>query len=60
MKVLVLAAACIARTSLLAAPHAFADADAPQTFIKESNQGDNSELELGRLAATQAEAHRRS
>jgi putative membrane protein len=48
--------ACVALTSLLAAPLAFADADAPQTFITKAIQGDNSELELGRLAATKAES----
>ena len=48
-------AACVAATSLLAAPLAFADAEAPQAFIKKAIQGDNSEMELGRLAANKAE-----
>ena len=56
MKVRILGAACVVLTSLLAAPLAFADADAPQTFIKKAIQGDNSEVELGRLAASKAEA----
>jgi putative membrane protein len=48
--------ACVALTSLFAASLASADADAPQTFISKAIQGDNSELELGRLAASKAEA----
>ncbi len=52
----ILAIASVALTSLLAAPVAFAAADAPQSFITKAIQGDNSELELGRLAASKAES----
>jgi len=52
----ILAIASLALTSLLAAPVAFADADAPQTFIKKAIQGDEAELKLGDLAAKKADA----
>ena len=51
----ILAIASLALTSLLAAPVAFADADAPQTFIKKAIQGDEAELKLGDLAAKKAD-----